>query len=64
MIEKTGELIAEWTEEELQAADDKAAEVWQAVVEGIFWEPNLDPRYQNGFELICQHDVFERRHES
>ena len=61
---KTGELIAEWTEGELQAADDKAAEVWQAVVEGIFWEPNPDPRYQNGFELICQQDVFERRYES
>jgi hypothetical protein len=61
---KTGELIAEWTEEELQAADDKAAEVWQAVVEGKFWEPHPDPRYQNGFELICQQDVFERRYES
>lgn len=61
---KTGELIAEWTEDELLAADDKAAEVWRAVAEGSFWKPNEDPRYQNEFDLICQQDVFERRYEA
>jgi hypothetical protein len=61
---KTGDLTAKWSEQELLEADDKAAEIWQAVAAGEFWEPRPDPMHQQGFDLICQKEVFEPRLEA
>jgi RecB family exonuclease len=62
--EKTGESFAEWDEQALQEADDLATSIWQAVQEGRFWKPRLEARHYNGFDLICQQDVFEPKLES
>ena len=61
---KTGVALAEWTEEQLQAADDTAVAVWKAVAAGDFWKPKPSPQYQKGFEQICQQNVFEPRLET
>ncbi|MFP6751496.1 MAG: PD-(D/E)XK nuclease family protein, partial [Pirellulaceae bacterium] len=56
---KTGDSMANWNDQQLGEADDLAASIWQAVQEGQFWEPRADANYFNGFDLICQQDVFE-----
>jgi RecB family exonuclease len=61
---KTGVELAEWTEEQLLAADDTAVVVWKAVAAGDFWKPKPSPQYQKGFEQICQQNVFEPRLET
>jgi ATP-dependent helicase/nuclease subunit B len=60
-IEKTGDSMAKWNDQQLGEADDLAASIWQSVQEGLFWKPRADAKYFNGFDLICQQDVFERK---
>ena len=54
--------MADWTEEELQAADRAAVNVGNKVLDEEFWPPAADvnPPYFKEFAAICQDGVFDR----
>jgi len=56
----TGERTAEWTNEQLQAADSAAADVWKAVQACEFWLPAESGVRYDSYGQICQVNVFER----
>ncbi len=53
-----GQKLAEWTQEDLQTADETAEEVIRCVRRQAFWPPNPNPRYFAEFAAICQDDLF------
>lgn len=53
-----GHILADWTEEDLKAADETAEEVIRCVRRQAFWPPNPSPRYFAEFAAICQDDLF------
>ncbi len=56
------EHLADWTEDDLRAADAKAAEVIQKILAEEFWVPQDDPpSFMQEFAPICQDGVFGRR---
>jgi RecB family exonuclease len=50
--------LAEWTNEDLESADETAREVIRCVRRQAFWPPNPNPRYFSEFAAICQDDLF------
>jgi hypothetical protein len=58
-ISKAGALLAEWTEEELRAADRTAEEVVRGVRAQRFWPPTSPPpEFSEEFSAICQDGQF------
>jgi len=59
---RVGELLAEWTEDELREAEATAAEVIRRVRAEVFWPPTTPPPGGFGeFAAICQDDQFVAR---
>ena len=55
----TKEALAEWTETELLAADEKAFEVVRKIRKELFWPPATEPTaFSADLAAICQDDVF------
>ncbi len=51
---------AEWDEQQLQTADDLAAQVIRQIRDNIYWPPALDPpEFSQDYAAICQDNVFE-----
>lgn len=59
---KVQHLLADWTEEELEAADQTAKEVAANVLDEKFWPPSPDVQEKHfpEFAAICQDGVFDR----
>ncbi len=61
----TGEVkhrMAAWSADDLIDADRKAKQIARDILDGRFWPPNIvPPQFPDGFEAICQDNVFERR---
>ena len=58
---RTNFLLAEWTAEELAAADEAAREVIRSVRAGVFWPPvGEPPAFSEEFAAICMDGVFDR----
>lgn len=60
-LDKVGFAPAYWTEEQLQAADEKAFEIIREIRTGRFWEPVArPPQFSEIFAAICQDQIFEK----
>ncbi|GIW95680.1 MAG: nuclease [Pirellulaceae bacterium] len=57
----TREYFAEWTEEQLLAADRRLVQVIQAIEQRQFWPPRLLASPWDDYAWICQETVIERR---
>lgn len=57
-----GSQMAEWTAEELAAADDVALRVVREIADGRFWPPTVAPGRLGEFDPICLEGVFGREH--
>ena len=56
---RTGIVMSEWTPEDLQSADEAAAEVVRKVRAGKFWPPSVPPPdFSEDFAPICQDGQF------
>ena len=53
-----GERLAEWSEADLDEADEVAKDVIRDIRREAFWPPNANPRYFAEFSAICQDDLF------
>ncbi|MCA9211419.1 MAG: PD-(D/E)XK nuclease family protein, partial [Planctomycetales bacterium] len=54
-------LLADWSEEELQSADEVAAHVVDSICAEVFWPPTRPaPPFCEVFAAICQDNVFDR----
>ena len=52
---------ANWTADQLSAADETAKSVVRQIRAGAFWPPNpKPPMYSEEFASICQDNVFEQ----
>jgi len=61
-VDKVEFCMAQWTEEELEAADEVAREVVSHIWNQDFWPPTESaPDFSEEFAAICQDQVFERR---
>jgi ATP-dependent helicase/nuclease subunit B len=59
---KVGELLAEWSDEDLAAADEEAINVVRGVLQEEFWPPTYPaPNILTDFAVICQDGAFEKR---
>ena len=59
---KVGALLAEWSDDELNQADELAVEIAESVINQEFWPPKYPPpNIMTDFSVICQEQVFERR---
>jgi hypothetical protein len=64
-LDQGGFLLADWTVDELLAADEAARGVIRKIRGGEFWEPEeLDAGLDPGLDRICQVRVFDRQLES
>ncbi|MEZ6068488.1 MAG: PD-(D/E)XK nuclease family protein [Planctomycetaceae bacterium] len=64
-LEETGLRLADWTEDDLTEADDKARQVAGLMLDRVFWPPSQDINEswsQRGIEAICQSSVFDGEH--
>lgn len=60
-MKQVGEVAADWSEADLQAADEVARQVIIAVREERFWPPKSDlSTWFDDYSMICQEGVFER----
>jgi len=59
-VEDTGFRIADWTDEELAAADEAARQVIREIRQGVFWppEPAANPAWDD-FGWLCYEGVFD-----
>jgi RecB family exonuclease len=53
-LDEVGDSLADWSDEELQEADETAREVIRNIREGIYWPPQAPPQYEDDFTAICQ----------
>ena len=61
-VDKVEFCMAQWTEDELAAADEVARNVVRLIWEQEFWPPTHPaPDFYEEFAAICQDGVFERR---
>jgi len=61
-VDKVEFCMAQWTEDQLEAADDVARDVVSHIWNGDFWPPtDPAPDFSEEFAAICQDGVFERR---
>lgn len=64
-VSKTGFYVVEWSDRELQLADQAALRVIEQIQAGRFWPPADDPpAFSDDLAAICQDQVFDRRLES
>ena len=56
---KVGALVAEWTDADLQEADEVAREVVRCIRREKFWPPADNPEFAGDYAPICMEDVFE-----
>jgi len=61
-VDKIEFCMAEWTEDQLEAADEVARDVVSNIWKGLFWPPTEPaPDFSEEFASICQDGVFERK---